>query len=195
MTKNQKSLIEFIADYRVKYGISPTLYEMVRGIGVSDHKSVSGIISSLVEDKFLDRGKQKTRAILLTDKAFEFLKIPLLRRQKLEKSSYSYPQMSSASSGMVVSSAHNHVGHGEQFIKANGTNLNNSFQNFIGNTLSGITTKIYENEETGIIFSWALLLGGLTWTNNVLIGNGTNALVWTAVEAIIIKFFSKKIIL
>ena len=70
MTKNQENLIRFIADYRVKYGTSPTLQEMVVGIHVSDHKSVSGIISALTKQGFLEKGKQKTRSILFFFDAF-----------------------------------------------------------------------------------------------------------------------------
>ena len=195
MTKNQENLIRFIADYRVKYGASPTLQEMVVGIHVSDHKSVSGIISALTKQGFLEKGKQKTRSILLTDKAFELLGIPLFRRQQLEEFNYSYRQMSLASSGVVTSPAPDYVGHGEQSIKTDGTNLTNDLRAVVGNTVANIATKIYANEETGAIFSWALLLGGLTWANAGIIGNGTNALIWTSVEAVIIKFLSKKITL
>ncbi|OGZ26395.1 MAG: hypothetical protein A3F95_01750 [Candidatus Nealsonbacteria bacterium RIFCSPLOWO2_12_FULL_39_31] len=195
MTKNQENLIRFIADYRVKYGASPTLQEMVMGIHVSDHKSVSGIISALTKQGFLEKGRQKTRSILLTDKAFELLGIPLFRRQQLEEFNYSQRQMSPASSGVVTSPAPDYVGHGEQSIKTDGTNLSNDLRTVVGNTVAGIATKIYANEEAGAIFSWALLLGGLTWANTGIIGNGTNALIWTAVEAVIIKFLSKKITL
>lgn len=195
MTKNQENLIQFIADYRVKYGVSPTLQEMVVGIHVSDHKSVSGIISALTKQGFLEKGRQKTRSILLTDKAFELLGIPLFRRQQLEEFNYSYRQMSPASSGVVTSPAPDYVGHGEQSIKTDGTNLTNDLRTVVGNTVAGIATRIYANEEVGAIFSWALLLGGLTWANTGIIGNGTNALIWTAIEAVIIKFLSKKITL
>jgi len=195
MTKNQENLIRFIADYRVKYGASPTLQEMVMGIHVSDHKSVSGIISALTKQGFLEKGRQKTRSILLTDKAFELLGIPLFRRQQLEEFNYSYRQMSLASSGVVTSPAPDYVGHGKQSLKTDGTNLSNDLRTVVGNTVAGIATKIYANEEAGAIFSWALLLGGLTWANTGIIGNGTSALIWTAVEAVIIKFLSKKITL
>ena len=195
MTKNQENLIRFIADYRVKYGASPTLQEMVMGIHVSDHKSVSGIISALTKQGFLEKGRQKTRSILLTDKAFELLGIPLFRRQQLEEFNYCHRQMWPASSGVVTSPAPDYVGHGEQSIKTDGTNLTNDLRTVVGNTVAGIATKIYANEEAGAIFSWALLLGGLTWANTGIIGNGTNALIWTAVEAVIIKFLSKKITL
>ncbi len=199
MTKNQENLIRFIADYRVKYGASPTLQEMVAGIHVSDHKSVSGIISALTKQGFLEKGKQKTRSILLTDKAFELLGIPLFRRQQLEEFNYSFRQMSPASSGLITSPTPDYIRHGEQSIKTDiktdGTNLTNDLRTVVGNTVAGIATKIYANEEAGAIFSWALLLGGLTWANTGIIGNGTSALIWTAVEAVIIKFLSKKITL
>ncbi len=192
MTKNQENLIRFIADYRVKYGTSPTLQEMVNGIHVSDHKSISGIISALIKQGFLEKGKQRIRSILLTDKAFEFLGIPLFRRQRIEEFNYSYRQISPAGSGVVISSAPDYVGYGEQAIKTDGTNLTNDLRTIVGNTVSNIASQIYTNEESGVIFAWALLLGGLTWANTSIIGNGTNALVWTAVEATIIKFLSKK---
>lgn len=195
MTKNQGNLIKFIADYRTKYGTSPTLQEMVTGIRVSDHKSISGIISALIKQGFLEKGRQKTRSILLTDKAFEFLGIPLFRRQRLEELNYYPQQMVSAGSGTVTSSIPDYVGHGEQSIKTDGTNLGNDLRTVIGNSVASIAMKIYENNETGIIFGWALLLGGLTWANTHIIGNGTNALAWTAIEVVIIKFLSKKIIL
>lgn len=193
MTKNQENLIRFIANYRIKYGASPTLREMVVGIHVSDHKSVSGIIFALIKQGFLEKGKQKNRSILLTDSAFELLEIPLFHRQQLKEFNYSYRQMSPASDGVVTSPIPDYVGHGEQSIKTDGTNLTNNLRAVVGNTVAGIATKIYTNEEVGIIFSWALLLGGLTWVNTSIIGNGTNALIWTTAEAVIIKFLSKKI--
>jgi hypothetical protein len=192
MTKNQENLIRFIADYRIKYGDSPTLQEMVVGINVSDHKSISGIVSALIKQEFLERSKQKTRSILLTDKAFELLGIPPYRRQQQLDGSYPYRQMSHASSGAVASPVPNYVGHGAQSIKTNGTNLANDLRIAVGNTVTGIATKIYSNEEAGVIFSWALLLGGLTWANVRIMGNGTNALIWTAIESVIIKLLSNK---
>lgn len=142
MTKNQGNLIRFIADYRVKYGVSPTLQEMVRGIQVSDHKSISGIISALVRQGYLERGRQKIRSILLTDKTLEFLNISLFRRQQLEEFSYSYRQTSTASSGAVTSPASDYVGHGEQSIKTDGTNLGNDVRMLVGNTVASIASQI-----------------------------------------------------
>ena len=131
----------------------------------------------------------------MKEKDFGLLGFPLFRRQQLEEFNYSQRQMSPASSGVVTSPAPDYVGHGEQSIKTDGTNLSNDLRTVVGNTVAGIATKIYANEEAGAIFSWALLLGGLTWANTGIIGNGTNALIWTAVEAVIIKFLSKKITL
>lgn len=192
VTRNQENLIRFIADYRVKYGTSPTLQEMVKGIGVFDHKSVSGIISALVKQGYLERGRQKIRSILLTDKTLEFLDISLFRRQQLEEFSYSYRQTSPVSSGAVTSPALDYVGHGEQSIKTDGTNLANDLRMLVGNTVASIATQITKNEEMGVIFGWALLLTGLTWANTVIIGNGTNALVYSAIEAMVIKNFLSK---
>lgn len=192
VTRNQEKLIRFIADFRIKFGTSPTLQEMVKGIGVFDHKSVSGIISTLVKQGYLERGRQKIRSIRLTDKTLEFLNISLYRRQKLEEFSYSYRQTIPAGSEAVTSSALDHVGHGEQSIKTDGTNLANDLRMIVGNTVSSIATRITKNEEMGIIFGWALLLTGLTWANTAIIGNGTNALVYSAIEAVVIKNFLNK---
>lgn len=192
MTKNQEKLIRFIADYRLKYGASPTLQEMVNGIHVSDHKSVSGIITALIKQGYLEKGVQKTRSILLTDRALEFLGVPLLRRQQIEEFNYSYQHISPASSAVVTSSSPDYVGHGEQSIKTDGTNLVNDLRAAVGNTAANIAAKISTNEETGIIFGWALLLIGLTWANTMIIGNGTSTLVYTAVEAVVIKNFLNK---
>jgi len=192
VTKNQENLIRFIADYRVKYGTSPTLQEMVKNIGVFDHKSVSGIISALEKQGYLERGRQKIRSILLTNKTLEFLNISLFRRQQLEEFSYSYRQMSPASSGEVTSPAPDYVGCGEQSIKTDGTNLANDLRMLVGNTVASIATQITTNKEIGVIFGWALLLTGLTWANTEIIGNGTNALVYSTIEAVVIKNFLNK---
>jgi hypothetical protein len=195
MTKNQEKLIRFIADYRTRYCALPTLQEMADGINVSDHKSVSGIISALMKQGFLEKGHQKIRAVLLTNKAFELLDIPLLRRQRIEEFNYSNKQTFPTGSDVITSQTADYVGYGDKSIKTDSTNLSNDLHTIVGNTVANIANKVYTHKEIGIIFRWALLFSGLTWVNVNIIGNNTTALVWTVIETITIKLLSKKITL
>lgn len=184
MTQNQKNLIHFIASYRVRYGTSPTLQEMVKGIGVSDHKSVSGIISTLIKQGYLEKGKPKVRSILLTDKALEFLNMPLFRQQQLKEFDLPYRQLVQLEMGSTPTlSAPDFLGYGDQTIETDGTILGrylativetvvsrvvdkNSSSTYLGETIP-LLAKNWPQfvKETKLIsrFTWAISIPLLIW--------------------------------
>jgi SOS-response transcriptional repressor LexA len=73
MTKNEENLLKFISRYRRENRMSPTLREMVSGIGVFDNKSVLLIINNLIEKDYLTKKEGKARSVQLTCKADKFL--------------------------------------------------------------------------------------------------------------------------
>lgn len=199
MTENQAKLLYFIFKYRGQYGTAPTLREMVRELGVSDNKSVLGIIEALAKQGYLQREKKKSRSVLLTDNAQKFLNEYLLPFQyqsgPTAADQLRQPAELARTDVAVLSPTSESLSYKESAIKTNGTNLGNDLRAVVGNTVASIANKVYAHEETGIIFGWALLFGGLTWANINFIGNGTTALVWTAVETVMIRILSKKITL
>lgn len=65
--------------------MSPTLREMVSGIGVFDNKSVLLIINNLIEKGYLTKEEGKSRSVQLTYKADKFLSDLLKPRQHIFK--------------------------------------------------------------------------------------------------------------
>lgn len=123
LTEKQSHLLRYLADYRLKYGNQPTLKEMARGSGLSDHKSVSRTITALIERGYVERGLQRTRAILLTDQAYEFLGVPLLRRQFAQPGLTPIQESHLQATETVLSApAPDFSAFGSQSIQVNGTN-------------------------------------------------------------------------
>jgi len=74
MTGNQLKLLRFIARYREQHLNSPTIREMVEGIGVFDNKSLLGILGALERDGYvLRKHGGRSRDVQLTLKAHEIL--------------------------------------------------------------------------------------------------------------------------
>ena len=74
MTGNQLKLLRFIARYREQHLNSPTIREMVEGIGVFDNKSLLGILRALERDGFVLRKHGGcSRDVQLTLRAHEIL--------------------------------------------------------------------------------------------------------------------------
>ncbi|MFH0750046.1 MAG: hypothetical protein V1917_04015 [Candidatus Gottesmanbacteria bacterium] len=128
MTDNQRNLLQFINGYRVEYGSSPTLREMVSGINVSDNKSILGIIAALTKQGYLRKGIQKTRSILLTDKALDLLGVSSFPMQYRIGSlpQHEFKQPTEFINCVTVSSpTSDNNGYNVSMIKTDGTNINN----------------------------------------------------------------------
>lgn len=162
MTQKQRELLEFLATYRLKYGTSPTLQEMVKGIQVSDHKSVSRIIGTLIKQEYLERGRQKIRGVLLTDKAFEFLRVPLFHREYPEKYILDHRQLAEFKTDSVViaSPASDFLSYGGQPIKTDGTNSRSDLRTFMKTAISEALGQLPNGTLSGLssLNHWAHLL-------------------------------------
>ena len=189
MTLNQEKLIKFINKYRARFGTSPTLQEMVSGIGVSDHKSVSGIVSALIKQGYLEKGRPRVRSILLTNKALEFLEIPLLRRQRLEDFDLPYQHPARFGTGSTVTlPTLDFLGYGNQPIEAEGTaldkyigtvvemaiskaiggNLDGSFLNGINSLPKGHWTRLMKEAKSLNRLTWTISIPLLTWALSMI---------------------------
>ena len=221
MTDNQKKLLQYISGYRLKYGSSPTLREMVSGISVSDNKSILGIIAALTRQGYLRKGAQKTRSMLLTDKALDFLGVSSFPMQYRAGSlpPQQFKQPAELVNGVTVSlPTSDNIGYNGGALKTDGTNIENDLRTvvetavnvaigryFNGTLSSGQTSTHALAKGIGVIvhtvfqdagvvrnFSWALLLAGLTWVDIAIIGNNLTALVYSIVAVLIINNFLNK---
>ncbi len=221
MTDNQKKLLQYISGYRLKYGSSPTLREMVSGISVSDNKSILGIIAALTRQGYLRKGAQKTRSILLTDKALDFLGVSSFPMQYRAGSlpPQQLKQPAELMNGVTVSlPTSDNIGYSGNELKTDGTNIENNLRTvvetavnmaigrYFNGTLSsdqtskhalakGISTIVHTVfQDAGVVrnFSWALLLAGLTWVDIAIIGNNVTALIYSIIAVLIINNFLNK---
>jgi hypothetical protein len=130
MTENQKKLLQFVSNYRLKYANSPTLREITAGIGVFDNKSVLGIITALVNYGYLKKENKKSRSILLTDKALNFLGVysfPIQYQEWVSILGQLRQSVTFVKDSVSVSlPAYDFIGYGDGTIKSNGTNLLNN---------------------------------------------------------------------
>jgi hypothetical protein len=222
MTDNQKKLLQYISGYRLKYGSSPTLREMVSGINVSDNKSILGIIAALTRHGYLRKGAQKTRSILLTDKALDFLGVTSFPMQYRAGSlpPQQLKQPAELMNGVTVSlPTSDNIGYSSgNALKTDGTNIENDLRTvvetavnlaigkYFNGTLSSNQTSKHALakgigaivhtvfQDAGVVrnFSWALLLAGLTWVDIAIIGNNLTALVYSVIAVLIINNFLSK---
>jgi len=193
VTPNEKKLLLFLYEYQARFVASPTLGEIAGGIEVSSHQSASGIVDRLVAKGYLERGVQKDRSILLTDKAFEFLGVPLLRRERLAR--FNRPSISSTSSGSSVVNgvAHNFIGHGRESISTDGTNSADTWKVVVGNAIAAIATRVSMNREALPLFTWTGIVIALMCAVTWFIDDVVAAVVTVGVLAVLIKFLAGKI--
>jgi len=132
MTENQKKLLQFVSSYRLKYANSPTLREIAAGIGVFDNKSVLGIITALLNYGYLKKENKKSRSILLTDKALNFLGVysfPIQYQEWVSPLNQLWQSEKFIKNSITVSlPAFDFIGYGDGAIKSNGTNLLNDMR-------------------------------------------------------------------
>lgn len=130
MTENQKKLLAFINEYRLKNNNSPSLREMVKGIGVSDNKSILGIIKTLIVQGYLTNTDGKARSILLTDKAIKILGlyfIPVTLKEKTEGvNQLRQPNDMVRNSVTVLAPSNENFRYSNESVKTNGTTLDSS---------------------------------------------------------------------
>jgi len=219
MTENQAKLLYFIFKYRGQYGTAPTLREMVRDLGVSDNKSILGIIGALTKQGYLTREKKKSRSVLLTDEAQKFLNDYLLPFQYRESPSAMDQLRQSAELARtdvaVLSPTSESLAYKESVIKTNGTSLGNDIRTVVETAVSlaidryfngtlqaepnlkqsltgsivSIMRRAFADETIARILGWGIILTGLTWANIAILENGLTALVYSVVEAVVIKKF------
>lgn len=140
MTENQAKLLYFIFKYRGQYGTAPTLREMVRGLGVSDNKSVLGIMEALTKQGYLQREKKKSRSVLLTDNAQKFLNEYLLPFQyqsgPTAADQLRQPAELARTDVAVLSPTSESLSYRESAIKTNGTSLGNDLRTVVETAVS-----------------------------------------------------------
>lgn len=143
MTDNQKKLLKFISSYRLKHGNLPTLREMVVGIEVFDNKSVLGIINKLIADGYLVKSNNKSRSVFLTEKALDFLDLPVLPavyKKALHASDLLRLSKTFGENSVSVSlPASERVSYSDNILNSNGTNpetIRNIVENAVNYALS-----------------------------------------------------------
>ena len=216
LTKNQARLLHYISVYRLRYGSVPTLKEMVRVIRVSDNKSVLGIIEALIKKGYITRRNKKSRSILLTKKAYNYL-IPSYEYQKIPSISdqLRQPVENGRNDVTVPSFTNETLTYKGNAIKTDGTMLEGDIQTLV-ETVVGLTIDRYfngdsllnkntEQKSTSIlntlisifnndkrtveIFKWGLLLTFLAWLNSFIFNEIHIVIGYSLLEAIIINKF------
>ena len=152
MTKNQVKLLYFIIEYRQLHGTAPTLREMVKKLGVSDNKSILGIIEALTKQGYLKREKKKSRSVSLTDteKAqkfrsdylfpFQYRENPTVADQLLRQS-----RELERSNATVLSPTSGSLAYKKSTIKTNGTNLGNDLHTIVETAVSLAIDKYFNS--------------------------------------------------
>lgn len=212
MTKNQHKLLLFISNYRLKHDNSPTFKEMVDGIGVSDNKSLLGVIDNLISQGFLIKDSRKSRSVFLTDKAIRYLGLtPLpINYKKYQNSrpsdSLKLPNKVPINSVTVTLPSDNNAYLGKG-LNTNGTTLNevkSIVEAAVSLTLSNYTNGTYpKDSKSEIINGIASLLSKmlnsgrfaekLEWATLLIILSGFSVLILGknifAIETAIIYIF------
>jgi len=204
MTENQKKLLLFISSYRLKFGYSPTLKEMVKGIGVFDNKSLLGIINSLVGQEYLKREKQKSRSILLTDKAFNLLGVPVLPLEYQSKPLFHdqlcQPADLTKNGATIFSSASEFLNNEGNSVESDGTSLtaeqlavvetvaamiiSNSSSN---NAWISLIASLLSKTEMLEIFSWLIAFAGSVWLYTQIVGSNLIAFGYSIITVLVIS--------
>jgi len=79
MTKKQKQIYDYIAQYIAKYGYAPSLSEIRDKVKINTISTIHGYISRLIKAGLLKRVKGVSRSIeLVKTKALNMLEVPLV---------------------------------------------------------------------------------------------------------------------
>lgn len=79
LTKKQKQIYDFIAEYTENYGYSPSLTEIGDEFGIATISTIHKHISNLIEKRLIKKIKGVARSIeLINDKASDLMAIPLI---------------------------------------------------------------------------------------------------------------------
>lgn len=213
LTKNQAQLLSFISTYRLRYGIVPTLKEMVQELKVSDNKSVLGIIEALTKKDYITRNNnKKSRSILLTDKAIDYLR-PYKYQKPTIPDRPKRPTQYSKNGVTVPSFTKERLTYKDNNIKTDSTKIEGDIQTII-ETVVSLTIDRYFNRDsskyedlkrekasvssllisllhsnfgTAEIFRWGLFLTFFAWLNSFVFKDINIVIAYSFLEAIIIK--------
>ena len=216
-TQNQAKLLHFISQYRREHGAAPALKEIVSELGVSDNKSAVRIIEVLTKHGYLTREAGKSRTLSLTDKAVEEFLVGYLIPYRYHEIPTATDQLrlsdESARADVAVLSPTSELEYKGDSIKTNGTSLDNDIRTVVETAVSlaidryfngtsqaepnlkqglavsivDIVRRVLADETSVEIFGWGIILTGLTWANITILENVLTALVYSVVEAIVIK--------
>ncbi len=216
LTKNQSSLLEYLCECRLIHGSAPTLREMVKKIGVSDNKSILGILDALESKGYITREKRKSRSVLLTKDAWSLtnnLNFRLYKRQPTAADQLRQPTEMGRDTVTVSFPTSDFLRYSDKSIKTDGTQIDGGFQaivetavsmavdrcfngtsnhksrQMIAKSITGILSKLFQQTEFTNNFGWAILFTGLTWACIALIGKNLTALGFSVTMVLIIKKF------
>jgi repressor LexA len=96
LTEKQEALLNYIEQYQMEHGGSPTLREMREAFGVSSDNSILKLLKALEE-----KGK------IIKDEKHRGIKLLSQVKERLEKSSFKLPLMGSIPAGRAVSAEEN----------------------------------------------------------------------------------------
>src|SRR3972149_2285791 len=137
-TRNSKKQIELLRQvciYRQKHGCSPSFRELVKLTQISDVKSVYRIVKKLEKAGFVNREKNKSRSIKLTDRGMEIIGLPSfpITFMPTPSSLDQLYQPAEFSRNDVAISSHSQefIGYGDKSLENNGTDTNSDLQAMI----------------------------------------------------------------
>lgn len=78
LTKRQKEILDYIANYIKEHGYSPTYEEIMGHFGLSAFSTVFEHLTALINKGFLKRDENKERGLYLPEKRSPFVRLPLV---------------------------------------------------------------------------------------------------------------------
>lgn len=78
LTKRQKEILDYIANYIKEHGYSPTYEEIMGHFGLSAFSTVFEHLTALINKGFLRRDENKERGLYLPEKRSPFVRLPLV---------------------------------------------------------------------------------------------------------------------
>src|SRR3989338_1330187 len=151
LTSNQAKLLHFISTYRWKYGTMHALQEMVDELAVADNRSVLRIIEALVKKGYIKRENKKTRTIVLTELAQEFLNsylIPFQYRKQPTALDQSRQSSDLGRNDVSVSlPTSDFLGYKENTVKTDGTKLSGDIKTIVETAVSLAINKYFNGTQ------------------------------------------------
>lgn len=202
LSKNQFSLLRQLCIYRQEHGASPSLRELANLAKVSDVKSAYRIVEKLEKAGFVEKEKNKSRSLKLTDRGMEAIGLSSFSPINLETipSLYSHESLAQAGKTLETNGTYSQEYLRKMTkseisamgVRSNGTSSQGqSPKDLIVQSFTGAIYQLAHKEEYIGILGWVVIMLLLTWGSTAIVGNNITALGYAVALALLIKGFLK----